>query len=107
MVWLGGTPISPPPSEDAQEVAPDVAQEAAQGPINCAKCNQQMQEGALQAHYLLNNDLYFSDATGSVEWVETRRRTLSDWLLRRNKKQTLAVKTYRCPSCGYLESYAK
>jgi hypothetical protein len=40
------------------------------------------------------------------EWVEGPPQT-SVWGLKLRGKQRRRVMTFRCPGCGYLESYAK
>ena len=67
----------------------------AQSTIACPKCNQPMQEG------------YLADETRLAHWYEgPPRRWLGMTLVRWAKKQ-LPITAYRCPSCGYLESYAR
>jgi hypothetical protein len=66
------------------------------GEIACPKCKAAMQEG------------FPIDRGGPTvgEWVEGPREY--GWLgLRWMRKRRLPITTYRCPACGYLESYAK
>lgn len=63
--------------------------------IVCSKCSQQMQEG------------YLVDETRVARWHEgVPPRWFGMSLVGWAKKQ-LPITTYRCSSCGYLESYAK
>jgi hypothetical protein len=63
--------------------------------IACPKCNKQMQEG------------YLRDEARLARWYEgPPRRWLGMTLVGWAKKQ-LPITAYRCPGCGYLESYAK
>lgn len=67
--------------------------------IECAKCRGRMEEG------------FISDNThGGVlasRWVEGQPEN-SFWTgIKTSGKKQVQVTTYRCTSCGYLESYAK
>ena len=66
--------------------------------IICPKCQSKMEEGFIldQAH---GANLVSHWVKGSPEksiWTGTKTRN----------KETLAVQTYCCSQCGYLESYA-
>jgi hypothetical protein len=66
-----------------------------QSAIACPKCQTQMQDG------------YLVDETRVAHWHEGPPRrwlgmTMVGWA-----KKRLPITTYRCPACGYLESYAK
>ena len=69
-------------------------------PPECRHCKRPMERGFVIDH-----------GHGSVtvsEWVagipEISRWTRS---VKLRKRSTVAITTYRCPRCGYLESYAK
>lgn len=59
--------------------------------LKCPKCNNEMEEGLLADHsYLKFNKLSWGTALG---------------ILGQTVKKKRPVKTYRCKTCGYLESY--
>jgi hypothetical protein len=67
----------------------------AQSTIAGPKCKQPMQEG------------YLREETRQSRWYEgPPRRWLGMTMVGWATKQ-LPITAYRCPSCGYLESYAK
>jgi Domain of unknown function (DUF6487) len=67
----------------------------AQSTIACPKCKQPMQEG------------YLREETRQSRWYEgPPKRWLGMTMVGWATKQ-LPITAYRCPSCGYLESYAK
>lgn len=67
--------------------------------INCPKCQGLMEEG-----FILDRGHY---NTGIVEtWVEGAP-VQSFWSgIKVKNKQQFEVRTFRCASCGFLESYA-
>ena len=68
-----------------------------QGDVNCPKCKQQMQEG-------VTLDRTYGSVLSS-SWVEGP--VVKGWLgLRLRGRTIIDITTYRCSSCGYLESYA-
>lgn len=68
-------------------------------PPSCPKCSVTMKEG-----WTLDNT-YGGRAISS--WVEGPPQK-SVWVgVKLGKAKPLEVSTYRCPSCGFLESYAK
>jgi hypothetical protein len=67
----------------------------AQSTIACPKCKQPMQEG------------YLREETRQSRWYEgPPKRWLGMTMVGWATKQ-LPITAYRCPSCGYLESYAR
>ena len=66
-----------------------------QGEIACPKCKVPMQEG------------YLSEETRHGHWYEGRPRYFLGIPMFRWAKTQVPIKAYRCPSCGYLESYAR
>jgi hypothetical protein len=70
----------------------------ADGEIACPKCKRPMQEG-----------FPLDRSTLTVgEWVEGRPEYFARLFLKLgSRKKRLPITTYRCTSCGYLESYAK
>ncbi len=66
-----------------------------QSAIACPKCKQQMQEG------------YLADEASVARWYGGPPKRWLGMPLVRWAKTQLPITTYRCPSCGYLESYAK
>jgi predicted RNA-binding Zn-ribbon protein involved in translation (DUF1610 family) len=65
--------------------------------FECPKCRRQMQEG-------VTLDRTYGQVAGS-SWVEGP--VVKGWLgLRLRGKSIMDITTYRCPGCGYLESYA-
>ncbi len=63
--------------------------------IACPKCKQPMQEG------------YLADQASVARWYEGPPKRWLGMPLVRWAKTQLPITAYRCPSCGYLESYAK
>jgi hypothetical protein len=74
---------------------------AMSGPPNleCPRCRRRMEPGFLLE--IRNND-----RRGVTRWVEGTPETSFLGGLRMKDRQVLAVTTYRCERCGYLESYA-
>jgi hypothetical protein len=69
-----------------------------QGQIACPKCKHQMQEG-------FPIDTGLAPARVS-EWVEGPPQY--GWLgIKWVHRKRLPITAYRCPSCGYLETYAR
>ena len=71
-----------------------------QDPVACPKCKQQMRKGFLldRAH----------GGAGVMSWIEGKPRRSFWFGLKVTRRTTLVPLTaYRCPSCGYLESYAE
>ena len=67
---------------------------------SCEKCNVKMEEGILL-------DLGDSNRMYAVSWVRAPVEK-SFWAgLRIKSKPRFQVLAYRCPKCGYLQSYAK
>ena len=67
--------------------------------IICPKCEKEMRAGFVPDH-----------SDGRVlegRWFEGRFETRWFGLRLRSKKPSVPVTTYRCTSCGYLESYAR
>lgn len=64
----------------------------------CPKCKASMEDG-----FLLDRGHYNSEQL--VRWIKGKAET-GFWGLKTWGKESLPVSTYRCPSCGYLESYA-
>ncbi|HZJ73086.1 MAG TPA: hypothetical protein VFF36_19295 [Planctomycetota bacterium] len=68
-------------------------------PPRCAKCGRGMDEG-------LMIDRGHGNQRDIAKWLEgPPERGLFGWVKTRGKRQ-LAVVTFRCNGCGYLESYA-
>jgi hypothetical protein len=65
--------------------------------MDCPKCKQPMQEG-----FPLDRD----PGGRQAQWVEGRSE-YGLFGLRWVRRKRLPITSYRCPSCGYLESYAK
>jgi predicted nucleic-acid-binding Zn-ribbon protein len=71
----------------------------AESEINCPKCRARMQPG-----FILDNTYGGRIVSKWIEGAPER----SVWLgLSLKGKKVVDIVTYRCPSCGYLESYAK
>jgi DNA-directed RNA polymerase subunit RPC12/RpoP len=67
--------------------------------LNCPKCNSKMIEGFIV-------DQGYGRRFVS-QWVEGAPET-GFWMgAKLSNKRKIDTKTYRCTSCGYLESYAK
>ena len=67
--------------------------------ITCPKCKTEMEEGFIMDHE-------GHDSAHVSHWVEGEPEK-SFWTgLKTKDREKLAVKTYRCDRCGYLESYA-
>jgi len=70
-----------------------------QSVLTCPKCGQQMREGFLPDH------TYGRLLVGS--WAAGKPK-MSFWSgVKVFSKDCFPITAYRCPSCGYLESYAK
>jgi hypothetical protein len=67
--------------------------------LNCSKCNGQMEEGIVV-------DLNYQGAIPSM-WVEDRPGNGAVSGAVHNDKRKVKTITYRCSSCGFLDSYAK
>ena len=70
----------------------------AQAQIVCPKCKKEMQAG-----FVPDNSNGQSFESG---WYEGAFATKWLGLRLRSKKAPVPITTYRCASCGYLESYA-
>lgn len=67
--------------------------------IACPKCKQPMQAGFVLSNY---------QSYGAVaSWIEGLPQYGPLGGLRFRGKPRTPIMTYRCPACGYLESYAK
>jgi predicted nucleic-acid-binding Zn-ribbon protein len=66
--------------------------------IPCEKCGTTMEEG-----FILDTGL--GHATAGT-WVEGELGS-RPWAVKLEGRQRFAIATYRCPKCGYLESYAR
>ena len=67
--------------------------------MNCPKCTSPMEEG------FIKDEGY--DAVHASKWVEGAPEK-SFWTGTKTEgKKQVQVLTYRCPRCGYLESYAR
>lgn len=67
----------------------------------CVKCAKEMELG-----FVLDRVMQGSYAAGT-EWADGEPET-SFWTgVKLKGKKRYPVSTYRCPSCGYLESYAE
>jgi hypothetical protein len=64
----------------------------------CPKCGKGMQPGFVPDQ----GDGRFLQG----QWFEGKFETKWLGMRLRSKKPPVAITTYRCPSCGYLESYA-
>ena len=68
--------------------------------LECLRCRAKMEPG-----YLL--DIAYGGKTAQEKWTAGAPEP-SVWTgLKLRGKQQLPVTTYRCPKCGYLESYAR
>jgi len=83
-----------------------------QGELVCPKCKGQMQEGFIFGYPQYGLWLFGHPALMVVSaWVEGAPER-SFWRsfgtgIRLKGKKKIPPRTYRCSSCGYLESYAK
>lgn len=66
--------------------------------IPCPKCTTPMESG-----FILDTGYGHSSAT---TWVEGELG-LRPWTTQIEGRDRYSVNTYRCPGCGYLESYAR
>ena len=67
--------------------------------VDCPKCRVAMEEGFIK-------DVGYGDVQPS-KWVEgAPEKSFWTGVTTRGKEQ-VQVTTYRCPRCGYLESYAR
>jgi acetone carboxylase gamma subunit len=68
--------------------------------ILCPKCNIQMHQG-----YILDA-MYGNLVTTSSKWSEGKPKKILSFALSSADTKSMEITTYRCPECGYLESYA-
>lgn len=68
--------------------------------ILCPKCNIQMQLG-----YILDS-MYGNLVTTTSKWSKGKPKKILTFALPSTEKKSIEIATYRCPECGYLESYA-
>jgi hypothetical protein len=68
-------------------------------PPDCIRCQTQMEEGITLDHGHFN-------ALSVQEWLEGPPERSFWFGLKTKGKEKLSIHTYRCPRCGYLESYA-
>ena len=66
--------------------------------VACAKCGTPMEPG-----FILDSGY---GHTGASTWVEGELGT-RPWAAQLEGRDRIALTTYRCPGCGYLESYAQ
>ncbi len=67
--------------------------------LSCLRCQSAMEQG-----FLL--DRGHANATQEQEWVQGEVER-SWWVgIKTKGRERYAVRTFRCPRCGYLESYA-
>ncbi|HEY6322126.1 MAG TPA: hypothetical protein VJA16_11260 [Thermoanaerobaculia bacterium] len=71
--------------------------------LTCPKCQAQMQEGFIPELGHLNNLMASRWSAGAPP----EPRLLVQFLFRPSYNKMPPVVTYRCPACGYLESYAR
>jgi hypothetical protein len=68
--------------------------------IFCPKCKIQMQQG-----YILDA-MYGNLVTTPSKWSGGKPKKILTFALPSTDKKSTEITTYRCPECGYLESYA-
>ena len=66
----------------------------------CPKCNIQMQQG-----YILDS-MYGNLVTTTSKWSKGKPKKILSFALKSADAKSRDITTYRCPECGYLESYA-
>lgn len=66
--------------------------------VKCSKCSGQMQEGLVV-------DLNYAGILPSM-WVEPPTSSDTQHTMMDGKRKVKTI-TYRCPDCGYLDSYAR
>lgn len=67
--------------------------------LNCSKCNTDMQQGVVV-------DLSYAGILRSM-WVEDQAANTVVMGFADNHQRNVKTITYRCSSCGFLDSYAK
>ncbi len=68
--------------------------------VECPKCRQAMEPG-----FVLDRGHY--DLPSEPEWLEGEPDRSFWYRLKTKGRERHPVRTYRCTSCGYLESYAR
>ncbi|MFC1781478.1 PF20097 family protein [Planctomycetota bacterium] len=68
--------------------------------IYCPKCNLLMQQG-----YILDA-MYGNAVNTTSKWSKGKPKKLLSFALPSAEINSMEITTYRCPKCGYLESYA-
>jgi predicted nucleic-acid-binding Zn-ribbon protein len=66
--------------------------------LQCPKCGKMMQEGYTPE--------VSQSRAGGTRWVSGTPETGFLGTLNLRGKEVIDVRTFRCPGCGYLESYA-
>ncbi len=66
----------------------------------CIRCQTHMEEGITLDHAHGPNSVTVS------EWLEGPPERSFWFGLKTKGKEKLSIRTFRCPRCGYLESYA-
>jgi hypothetical protein len=74
-------------------------EEQTENQIFCPKCNIQMQQG-----YILDS-MYGNLVTTTSKWSKGEPKKILSFALPSADKKSTEITTYRCPECGYLESY--
>jgi hypothetical protein len=115
MVWLPGAAVTPPRREEEppqHEAAAPATEEVQQGTIACPKCKVLMQVGRLEASYYADG---FTREALVERWRGLRvprpifslRQLFARIREPYRPLPALRVNVLRCPSCGFLELYAK
>jgi hypothetical protein len=68
--------------------------------IFCPKCKIQMEQG-----YILDS-MYGNLVTTPSNWSRGKPKKILSFALPSTDNKSKEITSYRCPECGYLESYA-
>ena len=68
--------------------------------IFCPKCKIPMQQG-----YILDS-MYGNLVTTTSKWSKGEPKKILAFALPSTDNKSVEITSYRCPECGYLESYA-
>ncbi len=68
--------------------------------IFCPKCKIQMQQG-----YILDS-MYGNLVTTTSKWSRGKPKKILYFALPSADNKSIEIATFRCPECGFLESYA-
>ena len=70
--------------------------------VECVRCKTQMESG-----YVPGVDVTYPGVLGKQQWFAGEPKEAFLGGIKIDRDCLIPVTTFRCPKCGYLESYAK